>query len=99
MDYDYIVNHAKENVWCSPRQDMQVIIEPARVTGSIGSLKSTRLMWQDITLPDQTNRWHVYQIGGTHPTAFNLFERHYQWVRISEACNEKNMIADVYTPS
>ena len=97
MDYDYIVNHAKENVWCSPRQDMQVIIEPAKITGSIGSLKSTRLMWQDISLPDQTNRWHVYQIGGTHPTAFNLFERHYQWVRISDACNEKNMIADVYT--
>lgn len=97
MEFDYIVDHAIKNVWCTPRQDRQVIIKPARLTARHGSFKNFRLMWREAPLPDQINRWHVYQIGGTHPLAFNLFARCYTWVKLSDACNSQSMIADVYT--
>ena len=73
MDFDFIVDHAVKNVWCTPRQDSQVIIKPARLTANHGAFRYFKLMWRLIELPDSTSRWHVYQIGGTHPMAFDLF--------------------------
>ena len=97
MDFDFITHHALNNVWCTPRQDKQVIIKPARLTTRQGAFKSFRLMWRDIPLPDQINRWHIYQIGGTHPLAFNLFARCYTWVNLATASQTQSMIADLYT--
>lgn len=97
MDFDYIVDHAIKNVWCTPRQDQQVIIKPARLTRRHGVRKQFQLMWRTVATPDQTSRWHIYQIGGTHPLAFNLFARNYSWVKISEACEAQSMLADLYS--
>ena len=97
MDFDFIVDHAVKNVWCTPRQDSQVIIKPARLTANHGAFRYFKLMWRLVELPDSTSRWHVYQIGGTHPMAFDLFVKAYSWVKISESCEKQSMIADLYT--
>ena len=99
MEFDYIVDHAIKNVWCTPRQDLQVVIKPARLTIKHGAYKSFRLMWRQVPLPDNTYRWHIYQIGGTHPLAFNLFARCYTWTKLSQACEQQSMIADIYSAS
>ena len=97
MQFDYLFYHGMTNVWCTPRQDMQVIIEPARLTSSYGVIGDFKLMWRTVPLPDTINRWHIYQIGGTHPLAFNMFPRCYTWVKISECCAKRSMIANLYT--
>lgn len=97
MLFDYLTYHGITNVWCTPRQDMQVIMEPARLTPLYGVKGDFKLMWRTVPLPDTLNRWHVYQIGGTHPLAFNMFPRCYSWVRIAECCNKRSMIANLYT--
>ncbi len=99
MEFDYLVHHAIKNVWCTPRQDQQVIIKPAKLTPKHGVSKSAKLMWRYIPTPDQTSRWHIYQIGGTHPIAFNLFAKCYSWIKISEACEKQSLLADLYITS
>ena len=99
MEFDYIVDHAIKNVWCTPRQDLQVIIKPARLTVKHGAFKNFTLMWREVPLPDSVYRWHIYQIGGTHPLAFNLFARCYSWTALSEACEQQAMTADIYSAS
>lgn len=97
MDFDYIVDHAIKNVWCTPRQDQQVIIKPMRLTAKHGASKQFKLMWRVVPTPDEVGRWHIYQIGGTHPLAFNLFAKCYTWVNIAEACDTQSLLADIYT--
>lgn len=99
MDFDFLVDHARKNVWSTPRQDQTAILHPARLTARHGAFKSYKLLWRDISLPDTTSRWHVYQIGGIHPMAFNLFSKCYTWVSLAETCNAQEMIADVYGAS
>lgn len=97
MDYDFIKDHALRNVWCAPNQDNQFIVEPRRLTQRHGDIRTSFVLWKQLDLPDKFSRWHVYQIGGIHPLAFNLFVHTYQWVSFEQACNEQKMIANVYT--
>lgn len=94
---NFIVDHAVRNVWCSPDQDTQVIIEPARLTPTSGVLGAYKVMWRTIDLPDNSNRWHVYQIGQIHPLILGLFPKSRQWVSFSDTCNAQKMICDIYT--
>lgn len=96
-DFDYLTELAKKQIWSSPKQDNQVIVTPSLLTARHGSLIDFRLHWRTIPLPDAIHRWHIYQIGGTHPVAFRLFARSYEWVRISDTLEAKEMFADLYT--
>ena len=97
MDYDFIKDHALKNVWGAPRQDTQYRVVPNRLTPYHGHVRTTEVLWKKVDLPDTTSRWHVYQIGGIHPLAFNLFTKSFGWVSLAEACNRQLMIANVYT--
>lgn len=97
IDKDLLIEHALKNVWCAPGQDRQTIVKPAKLTQPYGVFKDVRIMWQSYPLPDTTNRWHVYQIGGVHPIIFNLFTRCFDWVSLKEQCNSQQIVANVYT--
>ena len=97
MDYDFIKDHALKNIWGAPRQDTQYRVVPNRLTPYHGHVRTTEVLWKKVELPDSTSRWHVYQIGGIHPLAFNLFTKSFGWVSLAEACNRQLMIANVYT--
>lgn len=96
MDYDYIRDHALKNVWCAPGQDQQFIIAPAKITPRHGAVRNAQVLWRLTPLPDQTSRWHIYQIGGIHPLAFNLFAKCFEWTSLAKACNDRSIIAQVY---
>lgn len=96
MNYDFIVDHALKNVWCTPSQDSQFILQPARLTPRNGRVRLARVHWSEYKLPDETSRWHVYQVGGIHPVAFNLFTRCNKWTSFEESANAQTMIANVY---
>ena len=65
--YDYLVNHALKNVWCTPDQDRQLILQPAKITVTNGVWNNVSLLWNVIKLPLQGVRFHVYQVGQLYP--------------------------------
>lgn len=95
--YDFLKDHALKNVWCTPDQDNQVILAPAKITPSGGVLRSFRIMWRKIYMPDAINTWHVYQIGQLHPLILGLLPQTNVWQKFSDACNTNNMICDIYS--
>lgn len=94
--YDFLIDHALKNVWCAPRQDTQAIVRPARLTPIGGVWNSVKIMWRSITLPMAKTRFHVFQIGQLNPNLMGLFSKEQVWIKLSEACNVRNLIADVY---
>ena len=94
--FDYLVDHALRNVWCTPDQDTQYIIKPARLTPLNGVLNYFRVMWRDIPTPNRKDKWHIYQIGQLHPLIIGLFPKQYKWISLAESCNIQKMICDVY---
>ena len=98
--YDYLRKHALSNVFISPTQDRQCIIEPFRLTPVYGKKRfATVDLWSSISLPDEVSTWHVYQIGAIHPTVLNFFIKCDDWTSIADSCNDRGMIADVYIAS
>jgi DUF2075 family protein len=89
--------HAYTNVWCTPNQDNQTIIQPARLTPDRGVMNNLKVMWQSYTLPESNVRFHVYQIGNIHPNLIGLLNQGNAWTKFSEACSTIKLIADIYT--
>lgn len=92
---DYLIRHALQNAWCSPNQDLQVILRPKRITKPEGVHTSVTCMWGTLPLPTN-DTYHVYQIGQIHPTLLGLFPRRKVWMTLSEMMGAENLIADLY---
>lgn len=97
--YNYLVDHALKNVWCTPDQDQQSIVKPARLTPDLGVWTDVEVLRKRIVLPQQGVRFHVYQIGQLHPLFMGLFPVRERWVTFAEACNTQNVIVDLYVNS
>lgn len=94
--FDFIVDYAQKNIWCTPGQDMQSIVQPARITPLGGVWNSVKVQWRTLKLPQQGVRFHVYQIGGLNPQLLGLLGIERRWVTMTEACNKNNLVVDVY---
>lgn len=93
---DYLVEHARKNVWCSPRMDHQVILSAKRVSPSNGNRYDIALMWGSITLPTTSDRYHVFQIGQYSPILLGLLPIRRKWYKLSDAMVSNKLMADVY---
>lgn len=93
---DYLINHALQNAWCSPSQDLQVIFRPQRISRPAGVKHYFTNMWVPLPLPT-SDVFHVYQVGQVHPSLLGLFPQRMVWVTISELMGRDNLIVDVYT--
>lgn len=96
---DFLVSHALSNVWCTPDQDNQLIVQPARLTPINGVWGSWRVMWTTMPLPEPTARFHLYKIGQVHPVLLTLFAKTDRWVSLAQACVVGKNICDFYTRS
>lgn len=95
--FDYLVDHALKNVWCTPNQDMQHIFEPAKISPAGGIRKKIRVLWEDVALPNQTDVFYVYQIGQYHPSLLNVLPERRVWRTVSRLCRMENLMMDLYT--
>lgn len=93
---DFLINHAQQNVWCSPNQDLQSRTVPKRLTPANGAFNEVTVMWRTHRLPIQGKRFHVYQIGQLDPRLMGLFPSWGRWTSLSEACGKEKMIVDLY---
>lgn len=92
---EYIKHHALKNVWCTPEQDYQLTFNPVRITTPNGVRKYTEVEWDRIWLPDDTSKFHVYQLGNLSPKTLKLNMPNNLWVSLTELCNDNNVIIDV----
>lgn len=93
---DYLVQHARSNVWCSPNQDHHYVLKPARLTPPAGIYREFQHLWTSIRLPESAGLFHVYFIGQIHPRLLSLIPRQQAWVRADEVCNENFTLIDFY---
>ena len=96
---DYLTEHALRNVWCTPNQDNQLILQPHRITPINGVWGSYRVMWSQIALPEPSAQFHLYHIGQISAPLLNLFSRGTEWITLAEACITGKNICDVYVTS
>lgn len=96
MTSNYLVDHAIDNVWCSPGQDFQVVVKPARLTNYRGLRKTAQVGWQEFNLPNFVTTFHLFQIGNLHPGLLGLFPAAEQWIKASDHCNIQGMVIDIY---
>lgn len=97
--FDYLIDHALKNVWCTPDQDLQVIFQPARITAINGVQNKVKVLWEEFSLPTQKERYHVYQIGQIHPTLLGLFPERGVWRTLANVANLQKLVVDLYVNS
>lgn len=95
--FDFLINHARQHVWCAPSQDRQVQLKLARLTPINGVEDYWQVLWERIPLPSQDERYHVYQLGQRHPRLLGLLPKKGVWIPLSEHCNRNNLIVDLYS--
>jgi len=100
--YNFLVDHARQNVWCNPDQDNQLIFAAHRLTKPVGELNRFTLMNRVINLPEQSKRYHIYQVGQVHPNIVGLLPINpgwvvESWVKFSDAINNLKLFVDIYT--
>lgn len=94
--FELLRDHAKKNVWCNPRQDLQVILKPQRITSAHGVHVEFQHLWNDLPTPTNRSDYHIYQIGQIHPTLLGLLPRTNQWVNVAEMMHLENLVVDIY---
>jgi hypothetical protein len=95
--FDYLVNNTIKYVWCNPEQDLQSIVEPAKLTPRGGVWNTVDVCWRTHKLPEANKRFHVYQIGQLHPALMGLFPMAGKWITFAEACVRESLIVDIYS--
>lgn len=93
---DFLIDHAIKNVWCAPRQDLQAIVQPAKITPTGGVWNTVKILTRVHELPEKKVRFHVFQIGQLHPLLMGLFPEQNRWIPVSEACITQKLIVDIY---
>lgn len=92
---EFLVQHARQNVWCSPYQDHQALLEMSRLTPIGGVKDSMDLLWDRIRMPVSDVMFHLYQIGGNFPPQLNLPTETNQWKSIAQLCADNHQIVDL----
>lgn len=95
--YNYLIEHAVKNVWCSPDQDRQHIIRPTRITRPEGVWIKVKVLMKTFALPNLTDVFHVYQIGQLYPIILGFLPVKQTWINFADHCSQEHMILDVYS--
>lgn len=97
MACQYLIDQALIQFWSSPRQDVQHVIEPERITRLNGAWNTVEVLFDRYPLPEPNVRFHVYQVGQLYPTLLGLFPVQNQWVSLAENCNRLKMMVNIYS--
>lgn len=97
----YLVNRAREDIWCNPGQDKQYIFSLSRITTTIGAINNVVVMEQQISLPIAGRRFHVFSIGNVYPARLGLWLRKpvwgiQNWCSFKDAMNRDKLIVNLY---
>lgn len=94
---EFLIDYAIKNVWCDPTRDHQQAFRTIRLTDKRGDMIVTNIHRDTVKLPDSTSRWMVYQVGGINANRINIPTVKWEWFRVDELCEQRQMLIDVYT--
>lgn len=92
----HLLNHAVKNVWCSPLQDKQSIIKPARLTPFLGVRNRVTVLCTTVVLPDRNHTYHIFQLANIAPELLGIEVSLNNWVRLVDVVNNSSLFANVY---
>ena len=55
-----LVTHALKNVWASPSQDLQYILQPKRITRKEGNYNYVKIVTDIYDLPKKGIKFHIF---------------------------------------
>lgn len=94
---DFLVRHALKNVWCSPRQDLQIVVTPQRISDSRGIRGGVEVMWEWYNLPTPGDVYHVYMVGAYPAHLMGLNPQRGVWRTAGKLMEEEFLMCDIYT--
>lgn len=93
---NYLVEHAIKNIWCSPDQDSQCILKLARISRQEGHWNRAKIQMRYVNLPNQDDRFHIYQVGQVFSIILGLLPIQNEWVKMTECCQDTQLVANFY---
>lgn len=96
MISDYLQDYVTKNIWCAPFQDNQVILKLSRLSFPSGTSKNADIWWDDITLPDKSSKWTLYNIGQNTSWRTNLPMKKMKWMPLAYWGQLNKTIFDLY---
>lgn len=94
---DFLVDDAYRRVWCSPEQDRQKIVGPARISKRQGEIGNVKIGMRQYNMPT-TNEWyHLFMIGDLLPEQVGMNNIVDKWVSVRAHCVATSLLVDLYT--
>ena len=78
--YNYLIDHALENVWCNNEQDNQLIFQAFRVSRPSGHLNDMAIMKRKLDMPEKGKYYHIFQIGQVATSILGLLSIDPLWI-------------------
>ena len=94
---ELLTDYAIKNVWCDPTRDHQQAFHAIRLGNPRGEMVVTNIHRDTVRLPDSSSRWMVYQVGGVSANRINIPTVKWEWFRVDQLCEQRQMLIDVYT--
>jgi hypothetical protein len=96
MISDFLQDYVTKYIWCAPFQDNQAILKLSRLSFPPGTSKHADIWWDDITLPDKTSKWTLYNIGQNTAWRTNLSQQKMKWLPLAYWGQLNKTIFDLY---
>ncbi len=97
---DYLVEHAIRNVWCNPEQDRQYRYWPHRLSSPQGDYRYVTIMGESHTLPNDTDKFYLFQIGSIPPHVLGLMDHrdrfNNSWIPLSQTITQNKVWCEFY---
>lgn len=93
---DYLIEHAKATVWCSPYEDNQFIFQLSQLTDLNGARAELDCFGRYLTLPNRQSDFHVYMIGANYTLEFGTPLWKESWFRLDNWMNVANFNIKIY---
>lgn len=97
MSCNYLIDQALKRIWSSPRQDVQSIVKPKRISRENGVWNSVDVLYDRYVLPLKNTKFHVYQVGQLYPTLLGLFPKQDEWMTLADNSTRLKMHVNVYS--
>lgn len=99
--YNYLLDHALKNIWCTPNQDNQCIFNIFRLSPKSGIKNRIKIMDDWVTPPEINKTYHVFQVGQLNPKLVGLINKGFpwevsEWKSMSSVINETPVFISIY---
>lgn len=91
-----IIHHAYKNIWCSPRQDIQYIVSPTRITPKRGARGNVEIDGRKFGVPSPKGRYSIFTMGDLLPSMVGMDKYVDTWVSAKAHCNSNSLFINIY---